>query len=99
MACATIHLAIAKKYLEKHKELNYEKVIAGTLYPDAFLNNDISHYTDINRGSDNVSHVRHKVNLYSFLFMKFKKWFHRSNLAIKTTFRRNKIIHWNGKND
>ena len=35
MASATIHLAIAKKYLENHKELNYEKVIAGTLYPDA----------------------------------------------------------------
>ena len=28
MACATIHLAIAKKYLNKHEELNYEKVIA-----------------------------------------------------------------------
>ncbi len=67
MACATIHLAIAKKYLEGHEELNYEKVIAGTLYPDAIENNDASHYTDINRGSDNVSHVRGKVNLYAFL--------------------------------
>lgn len=67
MACATIHLAIAKKFLENHKELNYEKVIAGTLYPDAAKNNDESHYTDINRGSDNISHVRSKVNLYAFL--------------------------------
>ena len=67
MACATIHLAIAKKYLENHKQLNYEKVIAGTLYPDASPNNDESHYTDINRGNDNVSHVRGKVNLYAFL--------------------------------
>lgn len=67
MACATIHLAIAKKYLENHKDLNYEKVIAGTLYPDAVENNDKSHYTDINRGNDNVSHVRGKVNLYAFL--------------------------------
>lgn len=67
MACATIHLAIAKKYLKSHKELNYEKVIAGTLYPDASENNDESHYTNINRGNDNVSHICGKVNLYAFL--------------------------------
>lgn len=67
MACATIHLAIAKKYLKNHKELNYKKFIAGTLYPDAIENNDKSHYTDINRGSDNISHIRGKVNLYAFL--------------------------------
>ena len=67
MACATIHLAIAKKYLEKHTTLNYRDVIAGTLYPDAADNNDESHYTNLNRGNDNVSHVRGKVNLYSFL--------------------------------
>lgn len=67
MACATIHLAIAKKYLENHKELNYEKVIAGTLYPDAVEDNDKSHYTDIKRGSNNITHIRSKVNLYAFL--------------------------------
>ncbi len=67
MACATIHLSIAKKYLENHKDLNYEKVIAGTLYPDAAKDNDKSHYTDTNRGNDNISHVRSKVNLYVFL--------------------------------
>ena len=76
MASATIHLAIAKKYLEKHNELDYEKVIAGTLYPDATEDSDKSHYTDINRGKDNISHVRgkdnlshvrSKVNLYKFL--------------------------------
>lgn len=67
MACATIHLAIAKKYLEIHTTMNYRDVIAGTLYPDATSNNDKSHYTNINRGNDNVSHVRGKVNLYEFL--------------------------------
>ena len=67
MACATIHLAIAKKYLEQHPFLNYRKVIAGTLYPDTAINKDEAHYTDLNRGSDNVSHVRGKVNLYLFL--------------------------------
>jgi len=67
MACSTIHLAVAKQYLEKHQQFNYEKVIAGTLSPDASSNNDLSHYTALNRGSDNVSHVRGKVNLYAFL--------------------------------
>lgn len=67
MACATIHLAIAKKYLETHASLNYRDVIADTLYPDAANNNDETHYTNLNRGNDNVSHVRGKVNLYSFL--------------------------------
>jgi len=34
LACTTIHLAIAKKYLEKHQELNDKMVIKGTIYPD-----------------------------------------------------------------
>ena len=67
MASPTIHLAIAKKYLEKKKSINYKKFIAGTLYPDAVDDNNKSHYTDVNRGNDNVSHVRGKVNLYDFL--------------------------------
>lgn len=67
MACATIHLAIAKKYLKNHTGHNYEKLISGTLYPDAAQNKDITHYTNKNRGSDNISHVRSKVNLYAFL--------------------------------
>lgn len=67
MACATIHLAIAKKYLEKHKNINWDDFIAGTLYPDVDSDNDATHYTDKIRGKDNVSHVRGKVNLYAFL--------------------------------
>lgn len=67
MASPAIHLAIAKKYLEKNASFNYKNVIDGTLYPDAVDDKDKSHYTDINRGSDNVSHVRGKVNLYEFL--------------------------------
>lgn len=67
MASAAIHLAIAKKYLEKHKDLDYKEVIKGTLYPDAAEDNDKTHYTLKNRGKDNVSHVRGKVVLYDFL--------------------------------
>ena len=47
MACSTIHLAVAKQYLEKHQQFNYEKVIAGTLSPDASSNNDLSHNEQI----------------------------------------------------
>lgn len=67
MASATIHLAIAKKYLENHQNLNAEKVITGTLYPDATKNKDQAHYTNPNRGKDNLSHLQGKVNLYAFL--------------------------------
>lgn len=67
MASAAIHVAIAKKYLEQHNNLNYEEIIKGTLYPDADSDNDKTHYTDKFRGNDNVSHVRGKVNLYAFL--------------------------------
>lgn len=67
MACATIHLAIAKKYLEKHKNFNYRDVISGTLYPDDAINQEESHYTDLTRGDDVISHVNGKVNLYAFL--------------------------------
>lgn len=67
MACATIHIAIAKKYFEKHPEINYEDLIAGSIYPDAADNNDESHYTEEDRGNDNLSHIRSKVNLYRFL--------------------------------
>jgi len=67
MASSAIHLAVAKQYLKNNKNLNYRNVIAGSLYPDAVEDNDKSHYTDLNRGSDNVSHIRGKVNLYEFL--------------------------------
>lgn len=67
MASASIHLAIAKKYLEKHKDLEYKEFIKGTLYPDAAEDNDATHYTLKNRGTDNVSHVQSKVQLYDFL--------------------------------
>ena len=67
MACPNIHLAIAKIYLKSHPSLDEKEFIDGTLYPDATDDNDKSHYTDLNRGNDNVSHVRGKVNLYNFL--------------------------------
>ena len=67
MASAAIHLAIAKQYLERHPDLDKKEMLRGTLYPDAASDNDKSHYTRKNRGFDNVSHVRSKVDLYAFL--------------------------------
>lgn len=68
MACSSIHLAVSKLYLEKSKiKVNRYKVLKGTLYPDTVKNKDFSHYTDLNRGKDIVSHLQGKVNLYNFL--------------------------------
>lgn len=67
MACLNIHLAIAKKYLESHPDFDIKDFIEGTLYPDADPDNDKTHYTDLNRGSDLLSHLKGKVNLYAFL--------------------------------
>ena len=39
MPCLAIHLAVAKKYLEKHKEENHDEFILGTIAPDIFLPN------------------------------------------------------------
>ncbi len=67
MACLLLHLAIVKKYLETHPSLEEQSVIKGTIYPDAVTNDVKTHYTEKNRGSDLLSHVRGKVNLYAFL--------------------------------
>lgn len=67
MASSVIHLAVAKKYVQENPKWDAEKVYAGVLYPDTVKDKAISHYTDANRGSDNISHLKGKVNLFSFL--------------------------------
>lgn len=68
MASSPIHLAIAKKVLEKENNLDRRKVLAGALYPDTVQDKNKSHYADLTkRGKNNVSHLAGKVNLYSFL--------------------------------
>ena len=39
MPCLAMHLAVAKKYLEKHDEENYDEFILGTIAPDIELSN------------------------------------------------------------
>lgn len=68
MASGPIHLAIAKKYIEKNRELNKYEVLKGTIYPDTIKDKNLSHYADITkRGKDNINHLQGKVNLYTFL--------------------------------
>ena len=67
MASSAIHLAVAKKYYERNNISDYDNFIVGSLYPDAADDKDQAHYTDRNRGTNNVSYLQSKVNLYSFL--------------------------------
>lgn len=69
MASSAMHLAVAKKYLEKNKDknLDYKKVMAGTLYPDATNDKDKTHYTMAERRDNNITHLASKVDLYAFL--------------------------------
>jgi len=68
MASSPIHLAIAKKVLEKYNNYDKRQVLAGSLYPDTIQDKNKSHYADLSkRGKDNINHLAGKVNLYSFL--------------------------------
>lgn len=67
MASGTIHLAMAKKYLENHQEIKKEDFFRGNIFPDAAKQDDYTHYTDLNRKPDLLSHLQGKVNLKEFL--------------------------------
>lgn len=78
MPCLAIHLAVAKKYLEKHQKENYDEFILGTIAPDidfTNINNYIKGVTDdksthhfgINNQSGSlVDYMRDKVNFNLF---------------------------------
>lgn len=67
MASSAMHLAIAKKYIEKHNNLNYREFIKGTLYPDAQKNSIELHYPMSSVIDEFAISVYEKVNLYAFL--------------------------------
>ncbi len=68
MASSPIHLAIAKKVLERYKMYDKNLVLSGALYPDTVKDKNLSHYADISmRGLDNVRNLAGKVHLPSFL--------------------------------
>ena len=68
MASPNMHLAIAKKYLEKNPGIDSASFLSGTIYPDAMRDNKaITHYT-IKVSTDSLKkHLINKVNLYNFL--------------------------------
>ena len=55
MTCLAIHLAFAKKYLEKHKEENYDEFVLGTIALDISMP-DINKYIN---GVSNDKDSRH----------------------------------------
>lgn len=68
MASAAIHLAIAKKYIEKHNNLSYKEFIKGTLFPDAEANSIELHYPKSSLiGKLPIDIYDNKVDLYAFL--------------------------------
>lgn len=67
MASPAMHLAIAKKYIEKYNNLNYKEFIKGTLYPDATANSIALHYPKSSMMSEFAIGGYDKVNLYAFL--------------------------------
>lgn len=66
MPCLAMHLAIAKKYTEKHPE---EKIdfIKGTIAPDISEDKKESHYGDKMVSEDPIEYLKKKVNLVKFL--------------------------------
>lgn len=45
MANYTLHIAIAKEYLKKHKKYDEEEFIKGTIYPDTVKNKEFTHFS------------------------------------------------------
>lgn len=67
MASPAMHLAIAKRYIEKHNNLNYKEFVKGTLYPDAEKNSIKLHYPKSSIMGEFAIGVYDKVDLYAFL--------------------------------
>lgn len=80
MPCLAIHLAVAKKYLEKHPEENKEEFILGSIAPDIDLPNienymkvikDINnknnrHFGENYRTNNFIEYMKRKVNFNKF---------------------------------
>ncbi len=95
MPCLAIHLAVAKKYLEKHNDENKEEFIAGTIAPDInypninkYINgvsdDKNSHHFGLNYKTDNIiEYMKKKVD--------FNLFFNQND--INTSFLRAYFLH------
>ena len=78
MPCLAIHLAVAKKYLEKHQEENFDDFILGTIAPDINLDNineyingvssdkNSHHFGSNYETNDLIEYMKKKVDFYRF---------------------------------
>ena len=78
-----IHLAIAKRYIEKHEVEDKEAFIEGSIAPDFVKPKEISHYTIPTSKEDLYEHLKAKVDLNRFL---------REN-EIKTDYDKGVLLH------
>ncbi len=62
-----IHLAIAKRYMEKHKVEEKEEFIEGSIAPDFIKPKEISHYTIPIPRESLFEHLKAKVDLERYL--------------------------------
>lgn len=62
-----IHLAIAKRYIEKHEVEDKEAFIEGSIAPDFVKPKEISHYTIPTSKEDLLEHLKAKVDINRFL--------------------------------
>ena len=95
MPCLAIHLAVAKKYLDKHPEENKDEFILGSISPDIEMDN-LNDYLNGEFTDKNSRHFGKNFvtdNLIEYLKKKvdFKLFFEKNNLD--TSFRRAYYLH------
>ena len=95
MPCLAVHLAVAKKYLEKHPEENKDDFILGTIAPDINMPNiekyingvsedKNSHHFGLNFKTDDlIEYMKKKVDFNLFF----------QNNDINTSFLRAYFLH------
>ena len=67
MASFSIHLAVAKRYVEKNNIDNKAELYKGIIDPDLVDNKDISHYTNRNEIDTISESKKYSAGLYEFL--------------------------------
>ena len=67
MAGFSIHLAIAKIYLENNKVQAPNEFLKGVIDPDLVKNKTISHYSNFTDQDNLQAYLKHKVNLKRYL--------------------------------
>ena len=95
MPCLAIHLAVAKKYLEKHQDENLEDFILGTIAPDINLDN-INEYINGVSSDKNSHHFGNNYETNDLIeYMKkkvdFNRFFEFNN--INTSFLKAYFLH------